>query len=252
MAEFFANFLAPNKTVYAEWGIIVLVLVFSLLATRKMTDVPGKIQNMAEMAVSKLLNYFSGIMGEAAAREYLPAMGTLFIFIVVSNYSSELPGSGEIFQVPTAVLAAPAALGIIAFATIHTAGFKKLGFKGYLKSFLKPVALLLPITLLEQIVRPVSLALRLYGNLFGEEQVTEQMYEMFPVLLPLIMQILSLMFSLIQAMIFTMLLGIFIGEATEVEEEEPKKSEAEEPKKIEAVENQKIEAEESINIETVY
>ena len=69
------------------------------------------------------------------------------------------------------------------------------------------------LTLIEQFVRPFSLALRLYGNLFGEEMVTEQLGELFPIILPLLMQVLSLLFCLIQAIVFTMLLSIYIGEA---------------------------------------
>ena len=72
----------------------------------------------------------------------------------------------------------------------------------------------MPLTLIEQVVRPFSLALRLYGNLYGEEMVTEQLGELFPIGLPLVMQVLSLLFCLIQAIVFTMLLSIYITEAT--------------------------------------
>ncbi len=217
MSEFINDFLAPNSVIITEWIIIGAIIVFSILITRNLKEVPGKLQNVGEMAVGKLFGFFSGVMGEKTARKYFPIMGTFFVFIVVCNYTGELPGSGEYFPVPTSVLAVPLALGIIAFVTIHSCGFKKHGFLGYLKSFTKPVAALLPITILEQFVRPLSLTLRLYGNLYGEEQVTAQLREMFPVFLPWIMNLLELMFALIQAMIFTMLVAIFIGEAVEEE-----------------------------------
>lgn len=122
---------------------------------------------------------------------------------------------------PTSVLAVTAALAVIAFFTVHTIGFKTQGFSGYLKSF---VTVILPITILEQFTRPVSLALRLYGNIYGEEQVTETLFGMFPILLPLVMQVLSLLFCFIQAMVFTMLLAVYVDEATELPEpKEPKK-----------------------------
>ena len=76
---------------------------------------------------------------------------------------------------------------------------------------------MLPLTLVEQLVRPFSLALRLFGNLFGEEMVTENLYTIFPVLVPLVMQVLSILFCLIQALVFTMLLSIYIQEAAEEE-----------------------------------
>lgn len=219
MAEFWNNYLKPTQTVYTMWVIMAVLVIFSIIATRKMKDKPGVLQNIAEMAVGKLFGFFEGILGRERAREYFPVFATFFILIIVCNYSGLLPGAGEIFTVPTSILAVTAALAVIAFFTIHTTGIKKRGVKGYLMSFLKPVALMLPITLLEQIVRPVSLALRLYGNLYGEEMVTETFYGLFPLLLPLVMNVLSLLFCLIQAMIFTMLLAVFVAEATETEEE---------------------------------
>lgn len=219
MTEFWNNFLKPTQTVYTMWVIMAVLVIFSIIATRKMKDKPGVLQNIAEMAVSKLFGFFEGILGKERTREYFPMFATFFILIVVCNYSGLLPGAGEIFTVPTSVLAVTAALAVIAFFTIHTTGFKKRGVKGYLLSFLKPVAFLIPITLLEQVIRPLSLALRLYGNLYGEEMVTETFYGLFPLLLPLVMNVLSLLFCLIQAMIFTMLLAVFVAEATETEEE---------------------------------
>ncbi len=219
MAELWENYLKPTQTVYTMWVIMAVLVIFSIIATRKMKDKPGILQNIAEMAVGKLFGFFEGILGKERTREYFPVLATFFVLIIVCNYSGLLPGAGEIFTVPTSVLAVTAALAVIAFFTIHTTGIKKRGVKGYFLSFLKPFAALLPITLLEQIVRPLSLALRLYGNLYGEEMVTETFYGLFPLLLPLVMNVLSLLFCLIQAMIFTMLLAVFIAEATETEEE---------------------------------
>ena len=76
---------------------------------------------------------------------------------------------------------------------------------------------MLPLTIVEQLVRPFSLALRLFGNLYGEEMVTENLYSIFPIILPLLMNVLSLLFCLIQALVFTMLLSIYISEAAEEE-----------------------------------
>jgi F-type H+-transporting ATPase subunit a len=124
-----------------------------------------------------------------------------------------LPTAGESFIIPTSVLSVTAALAIISFFTTHSIGISRQGPGGYLKSFLKPFAFLLPLTLLDQIVRPFSLALRLYGNIYADEKVTAQLRSMFPVLLPLVMQILSLLFCFIQAMVFTMLTAVYVHEA---------------------------------------
>ena len=206
-----------TSTLTTIWAIILILTILSILATRKLKDVPGPLQNVAEMAVESLQNYFAGIMGAKTAKKYFPIFATFFIFIVVCNYSGLLPGAGHLkgFAVPTACLSVTAALGIIAFLTTHTIGIRERGLGHYLKTFIMPFFLLLPLNLIEQFVRPFSLALRLYGNLYGEEMVLEQLYNLFPILLPLLMNVLSLIFCLIQAMVFTMLLGIYVSEAAE-------------------------------------
>lgn len=203
-------------TVVTIWIITAILTLLSILATRNMKDEPGLLQNLAEQAVGKLHSYFSDILGTHLTDKYFPVLATLFIFIIVSNYSGLLPGAGHFsaFKVPTASLSVTAALAIVGFFTIHTVGVKERGWKGYLKSFL---SVMLPLTLVEQLVRPFSLALRLFGNLYGEEMVTENLYTIFPVLVPLVMNVLSLLFCLIQALVFTMLLSIYIAEAAEEE-----------------------------------
>ena len=203
-------------TVVTTWVIIAILTVLSILATRNMKDVPGPLQNLAEQVVSKLHGYYDDIMGKKLADKYFPILATFFIFIIVSNYSGLLPGAGHFsgFKVPTANLSVTASLALIGFFMIHTVGVKERGGGGYLKSFL---SVMLPLTIVEQLVRPFSLALRLFGNLYGEEMVTENLYSIFPIILPLLMNILSLLFCLIQALVFTMLLSIYISEAAEEE-----------------------------------
>ena len=103
MKEFFENFLMPTKTIYSMWGIMALILLFCFIATRKMKDVPGPLQNIAEMAVSGLLSFFSGVLGEKKARHYFPMLASFFVLIIVCNYSGLIPGAGELFTVPTSV-----------------------------------------------------------------------------------------------------------------------------------------------------
>lgn len=203
-------------TVVTIWIITAVLTLLSILATRNMKDEPGLLQGLAEQAVGKLHSYFSDILGKHLTDKYFPVLATLFIFIIVSNYSGLLPGAGHFgaFKVPTASLSVTAALAIVGFFTIHTVGVKERGWKGYLKSFL---SVMLPLTLVEQLVRPFSLALRLFGNLYGEEMVTENLYTIFPIGVPLVMNVLSILFCLIQALVFTMLLSIYIAEAAEEE-----------------------------------
>ena len=212
--------LEVSGSVVTMWILILVVTLFSILATRNMKDVPGKLQNVAELVVGGLRNYFTGTLGKELCDKYFPIFGTFFIFIIVSNYSGLLPGAGHfrVFHVPTANLSVTAGLAIVAFFTTHTIGIRRQGFGHYLLSFLKPFFLMLPLNLIEQVVRPFSLALRLYGNLYGEEMVSEQMGHLLPIGLPIVMHVLSLLFCLIQAVVFTMLLSIYISEATGEEE----------------------------------
>ena len=211
--------LQITSVITTSWAIMLVLTVFAILATRNLKEVPGPLQNVAEMAVEGLQNYFTGLLGQEHGRKYFPVFATFFIFIVVCNYSGQLPGAGHLtgFSVPTACLSVTAALGIIAFCTTHTIGIRERGVKNYLKILISPFILMLPLNLIEQLVRPFSLSLRLFGNLYGEEKVLEELYHIFPILLPLVMNVLSLLFCFVQAMVFTMLLSIYVSEGIEEE-----------------------------------
>jgi len=221
MEELFAKIGVEHPgTIITTWVIMLVLTLLSWLATRNMKDVPGPMQALAELAVGRLKKYFSELLDEHAMKKYFPFFATFFVFIIVSNYTGLLPGAGQYhaFHVPTSSLSVTAGLALVSFCFTHVAGVKANGFGGYLKSFIKPFILFLPLNLIEQVVRPVSLALRLYGNLFGEETVVENLYEMFPIGLPVLMMVLSLIFCYIQAVVFTMLLSIYVSEAIGEEE----------------------------------
>ena len=214
--------LEVTGTVTTMWATILILTVLSWFATRNLKDVPGKLQTLAELAVGRLQNYFNGLLGTKLCKKYFPIFATFFIFIIVSNYSGVLPGAGHLpaFHVPTASLSVTAGLAVVAFFTTHTIGVKEKGFGKYIKSVLTTMPLpLFFLAIIEQFVRPFSLALRLFGNLYGEEAVTENLYRIFPILAPLIMNVLSLLFCFIQALVFTMLLSLYVAEAAGEEEE---------------------------------
>lgn len=143
-------------------------------------------------------------------------MGTLFLFIVLCNYSGLIPGAGYFpwLKAPTSCLSVTAGLALCAFFATHYLGVRENGLRGYARHFIRPVVFMLPFLIIEEIVRPLSLSLRLFGNIYGEESVMEQLYELLPVGAPLIMMILSLLFCAIQAVVFTMLTAIYIDGAT--------------------------------------
>jgi len=207
--------LRVSSFVTTMWGIMAVILIFSYFATRNLKRVPTGAQNVMEFIIQTLLDFFAGIMGMKHAKQFLPILATFFMFILFSNYSGLLPMSGHLpgLAAPTSTLSVTAGLAIVVFFCTHFFGVKEKGL-GYFKHFLQPVAFLLPLMIIEEFVRPLSLSLRLYGNIFGEEMVTAQLFAMVPLGVPLLMQILGILMGLIQAFVFTLLTAVYLGGAT--------------------------------------
>lgn len=205
------------------WVLLAVFALLCLLGTRHLKRRPGFWQNLLEAGVEYLDGFFTGILGKDRGRRYLPFLSTLFIFIILSNYSGLFPGVGltDYIKAPTASLSVGLTLGLLAFVFLQAAGLKA-GVGHYFKRFVSPIFFMLPLLLLDEIIKPISLALRLYGNVFGEETVTEELYKILPIGAPVIMMALSVLFCAIQAVVFTMLVAIYLDEATEHELELPK------------------------------
>ena len=203
--------------VVVMWIILAVMAILSLLVTRNLKERPGKLQNLIETGIEYLDGFFSGIIGKKKARKYFFFLGSLFIFILFANYSGLFPGVGltKYAKAPTSSLSVTLGLGIVTFFFLMIASIRAKGVKGFLKRFWNPVIILPPLLILDEFIKPASLALRLFGNIFGEETVTEQLYELLPIGAPLIMMVLSLLFCAIQAIVFTMLTTIYLDEAVE-------------------------------------
>lgn len=204
--------------VLAMFAILALTAVLSIIATRQLKMRPGKFQNIMETAVETLDNFISGIIGKKFGRKYFFFLGSLFIFIIMANYSGLIPGMGltKYFKAPTSSLSCTLGLGVAAFVFLQVAGLKS-NVKHYFKKFVSPMFFMLPLLLLDEFIKPASLALRLFGNVFGEETVTEELYGLLPIGVPVIMMVLSLLFCAIQAVVFTMLVSIYLEEQVEAE-----------------------------------
>lgn len=202
--------------VVTMWIMLLVVALLSLIVKKNLKERPGKFQNIIETGVEYLDNFFTDILGKKKARKYFTFLASLFIFIIFSNYSGLIPGVGltDYVKAPTASLSVTAALGVVTFLFLQISGIKH-DAKHYFKHFVAPMFFMLPLTLLDEIIKPVSLALRLYGNIFGEEMVTEELYHIFPIGVPVVMMVLSLLFCALQAIVFTMLVSIYLDEVTE-------------------------------------
>lgn len=199
------------------WILLAVITVISLIIKFTLKERPGKFQNIIETGIEYLDNFFSDLLGEKS-RKYFTFLGSLFIFIIFSNYSGLIPGVGmtDYVKAPTASLSVTAGLGVLTFIFLQGSGLKH-GVKHYFKRFVSPIFIMLPLLVLDEIIKPASLALRLFGNVYGEEMVTHQLYEIFPIGVPVVMMVLSLLFCALQAMVYTMLVSIYLDEATEDE-----------------------------------
>jgi F-type H+-transporting ATPase subunit a len=140
---------------------------------------------------------------------YLPLLGTLFLFLVTANLSPILPG----VSAPTGRIETPAALGLIVFFSIHWFGLSEQGFLGYLGHFLKPNPFLLPLTLLSEFTRIMSLMVRLFGNMMSHELILAILVYLAGFILPVPFMVLGVLIGIIQAYIFTVLATVYIGAA---------------------------------------
>jgi len=207
--------LEVSSVVTTMWGLMVVLILLSYFATRHMEKIPNsRLQNFMEFAVETILGFLTQVMSRQNAKKYLPLLASFFILILASNYSGLLPGAGHTpgLQAPTSTLSVTAAFAIIVFFATHYYGVKTKGLK-YFKHFIQPLPFLLPLNIVEEFVRPLSLSLRLYGNIFGEEMVVASLFALIPLFVPLPMMLLGILFGLIQAFVFTLLAALYIGTA---------------------------------------
>lgn len=209
--------LAVTSEVTTMWAIMLLLFIGGWLVTRNLKREPAGLQNAMEMVIDAFINTMYGpVMGKKKARQYLPLLGTFFLFIIVSNYSGLLPGAGSLpgFKPPTSTLSVTIGLAAIVFFATHIAGVKENGLR-YFKHFTEPYIFFLPINVLEEFVKPLSLSLRLFGNIFGEEMLLAVLLtQIAPYLIPVPIMGLDLIFGFIQAFIFSMLASVYIASAT--------------------------------------
>lgn len=204
--------------VVTMWIVMAVIAAVSLIVKCRLKERPGIFQNMVETGVEYLDNFFSDLLGHEKSRRYFPFLASLFIFIIFSNYSGLFPGVGltDYVKAPTASLSVTVGLGVISFLFLQISGLR-CSVKHYFKRFVSPMLFMLPLLLLDEFIKPASLALRLFGNVFGEEMVTEELYNIFPIGIPVVMMVLSLLFCALQALVFTMLTSIYLDEVTELD-----------------------------------
>lgn len=203
-----------------SWFVIGLLLIASVLATRNMQRVPQGLQNLMEYVFEFVRDIAKNQLGEKEYRPWLPFIGTLFLFIFVSNWSGALL-PWHVIEIPEGELAAPTgdinttvALALLTSLAYFYAGFKKRGL-GYFAKYIEPTPILLPIAILEDFTKPLSLSFRLFGNILADELVVAVLVLLVPLFVPLPVMMLGLFTSAIQALVFATLAAAYIHEALE-------------------------------------
>ncbi len=220
----FVEFLHHWENIIFSLLIVSILSLVAYLASRRSTLIPGKLQNFMEMAVEGLDNFICDVLGPKG-RKFTPFLGTLFIYILCMNFFGLIPG----MKSPSSNLNTTVALAICVFFYVQYTGMKSFGFLGYLshlagepKDFVGwvMVPLNLPIHIMEELIKPLSLSMRLFGNIFGEDiliavfvglGVTSLAFLHLPIGLPFHVPFifLALLTGTIQALVFTLLSTIY-------------------------------------------
>ncbi|MGE4072001.1 MAG: F0F1 ATP synthase subunit A [Lysobacterales bacterium] len=197
-------------TVLTTWLIVAALALASWLLTRRLAIRPGKTQALLELMVGAIDDQIrASVPGDPARLRSL--IGTLLLFILAANWSSLLP----LVEPPTAHLETDAALALIVFLATIGYGVREQGLLGYLKSFLRPSWVMIPLNLIEQITRAFSLMVRLFGNVMSGVFVIGIVLSLTGLLVPIPLMALDLLTGAVQAYIFAMLALVFIAAAVE-------------------------------------
>nr|YP_010986396.1 ATP synthase CF0 A subunit IV [Pachymeniopsis lanceolata]WOL37314.1 ATP synthase CF0 A subunit IV [Pachymeniopsis lanceolata] len=203
-----------------SWLVIAALLILAFAGTRDLDRIPKKMQNFMEFVLEFLQDIAKNQIGEHEYRPWVPYIATIFLFILGSNWAGALI-PWKLIILPEGELAAPTndinttvALSLLTSAAYFYAGLSKNGL-GYFGRYIEPTPVLLPINILEDFTKPLSLSFRLFGNILADELVVSVFTLLVPILIPLPVMILGLFASSIQALIFSTLSAAYIGEAME-------------------------------------
>jgi F-type H+-transporting ATPase subunit a len=225
-----------TEQVVTTWAIVALLGIAAFSSTRglvtpKLAAAPGvtgapptgpragRVQAAVEALYVLLEDQIRDVVqGDPAP--LVPFIGTLFLFLVLANLSSLIPG----VKAPTSTLETPGALAIIVFFSVHLFGVRKKGLWGYLKGFAQPSVLMLPLNMLSEVTRTFSMMIRLFGNMMSHEFILGIVAALVGLFVPIPFMMLGVLIGLIQAYIFAILATVFIGAAIEAPEKAVPKS----------------------------
>ncbi len=207
-ALFHVGPVAISDPVITSWVIMALLVAFAVAVTRRLSLMPSKAQTVLELFVGVIDDQIRGTM-QVEPSSYRALIGTIFIFILIANWSSLIPG----VEPPTAHVETDAAFAAIVFCATILYGIRTRGLFGYLRTFAEPTWIMIPLNIVEQITRTFSLIVRLFGNMMSGVFIGAIVLSLAGLLVPIPFMALDVLTGAIQAYIFTVLAMVFIGAA---------------------------------------
>ncbi len=205
--------------VVTMWIIMAVLMFFAVFLTRKLTAVPNKKQNVAEIVVEMINNICKDAIGDHHWKPFAPFLGTVMLFLIFANTVSifnVIPGEGFKLRPPTRNINVTACLALMSIIVVIYAGIRYKKLSGWLKSFVEPIPMMLPFKVLDYGIKPLSLALRLFGNILGAFIVMELIYAAMPPVIPAALSIYFDLFDgILQAYVFMFLTSLYIAEVLE-------------------------------------
>jgi len=209
-----------GQVLITSWIVLGIIAVLAFLGNSNLKPTPDGFQNFTELVTEFIRDLAKTQIGEKEFLAWVPFLGTIFLFIFVSNWSGALL-PWRLLELPNGELAAPTndinttvALALLTSVSYFYAGIRKKGL-GYFKRYVQPAAFLLPINILEDFTKPLSLSFRLFGNILADELVVGVLVALVPLIIPIPIMLLGVFTSAIQALVFATLAGAYIGEALE-------------------------------------
>lgn len=210
-----------GQVLMVSWFVFAVIAIISFLGNSSLQFIPEKgFQNLTEFFTEFIRDLAKTQIGQHDYQKWVAFLGTIFLFIFVSNWSGALI-PWHVFEIPSGELAAPTndinttvALALLTSIAYFYAGIEKKGLN-YFKRYVSPAAFLLPINILEDFTKPLSLSFRLFGNILADELVVAVLVSLVPLIIPVPIMLLGLFTSAIQALVFSTLAGAYIGEAVE-------------------------------------
>jgi F-type H+-transporting ATPase subunit a len=214
------GFAKITATLVYTWLIMALLLLFAWLATRRIsTDLTiSRWQNLLEVIVSVIREQIREV-SQDNPDNYLALIGTLFLFIGLSNLLLIVPG----YVAPTSSLTTTSALAICVFVAVPIYGITKRGLAAYFKEYFQPTFIFFPFHVLGEFTRTLALAIRLFGNMMSHDKVIGILLAITPLFFPIVMHALGLLIGMVQAYIFAILAMVYIASASQAHHEQESK-----------------------------